>query len=261
MTTLLEAVKLGYNYPDGHCALKDVNLSLAEGRKIAVIGANGSGKSTLLLTLVGSLIPQTGQIIIENGSETATQERLREMVGLVFQEPDDQLFMPSVLEDVAFGLVARGMEQNEARQRALRELARFEISHLAERPPHRLSGGEKRLVALCGVLVTEPRIIALDEPSSSLDPRARKKLIATLKSLDQAMIVATHDLDMALDICDTTLILNDGSDIALGKIAELLADEELLTQNGLELPIGSKPRGAAPNFLPAAGDLSPDPGL
>lgn len=234
---LLKTTKLGYDYPDGHCALRCVDFTLEEGSKTAVIGANGSGKSTLLLLLAGCLSAGTGEISLRGKPTTMQPQTLREKVGLVFQEPDDQMFMPSVLEDVAFGLVARGMEQNEAKRRAAMELDRFDIARLAERPPHRLSGGEKRVAALCGILVMRPEIVVLDEPSASLDPRARKKIIEVLRSMRESMIVATHDLDMALDLCDNALILSEGVSIASGTASDLLHDRELLQRNGLEPPL------------------------
>lgn len=233
--TLLEARGLAYDYPDGHRALRGIDLALEEGARVAVVGANGSGKSTLLLLLSGCLSPKAGGVVLRG--EAAKPDALREEVGLVFQEPDDQLFMPTVLEDVAFGLVARGIEQGEAKRRAVAELERFGIAHLAERPPHRLSGGEKRVAALCGILATQPEVVALDEPSSSLDPRARRRLIEILRTLDRTLVVATHDLDMALELCDTVLLLNEGKSAALGATQGLLSDEKLLRENGLELPL------------------------
>ena len=234
---LLEARGLAYDYPDGHRALGGIDLTIEAGARTAIAGANGSGKSTLLLLLSGCLAPKAEGIILRG--EAAKPDGLREQVGLVFQEPDDQLFMPSVLEDVAFGLVARGLEQGAAKRRAATELDRFGIAHLAERPPHRLSGGEKRVVALCGILVTQPEIVVLDEPSSSLDPRARRKLIEILRTVDRTLIVATHDLDMALELCDTVFLLNEGRGVAFGPATDLLSDEKLLRENGLELPLSA----------------------
>ena len=232
---LFEVTGLTYDYPDGHRALCGIDFALEEGARVAVVGANGSGKSTLLLLLAGCLSPKAGRIVLRGGA--AKPDALRRQIGLVFQEPDDQLFMPSVLEDVAFGLVARGVEPDEAKRRASGELGRFGIPHLAPRPPHRLSGGEKRAAALCGILAAQPDVALLDEPSSSLDPRARKRLIEILRTLDCPLIVATHDLDMALDLCDTVLLLSGGRSVALGVSRDLLSDGKLLRENGLELPL------------------------
>jgi cobalt/nickel transport system ATP-binding protein len=161
---------------------------------------------------------------------------LRKAVGLIFQDPDDQLFMPRVLEDVAFGLVSHGMNLTQAHQQARATLETLSSVHLENRLPHRLSGGEKRLVALAGILAMRPEIVALDEPTASLDPRARRRVIEVLKTLDQPMILATHDLDMALDVCTRALVMNKGRVAAEGELPALLKDETLLLENGLELP-------------------------
>lgn len=229
---------LYYSYPDGHSALNGVNLNFAQGERVALIGANGSGKSTLLLHIAGALAAQKGEILLNNKLiNSKNLGELRKVTGLIFQEPDDQLFMPSVLEDVCFGLIANNIKQDEAKERALKVLDDLNISHLASRPPHRLSGGEKRMAALAGILVMQPEFLILDEPSSALDPKARRLVINTLNKLNQTILLATHDLDMALDVCERTVILNNGQVSASGKLPELLQDEKLLIQNGLELPL------------------------
>ena len=164
-------------------------------------------------------------------------KRLREAVGLIFQDPDDQLFMPQVVEDVAFGPVAHGVPAEEAHARAREVLESLNVGHLAERPPHRLSGGEKRMAALAGILVMRPEIVVLDEPSAALDPRARRRVIEVLRELDKPIILATHDLDMALDVCGRAVVLYDGRVAADGDLGTILGDEALLRQNGLELPL------------------------
>jgi cobalt/nickel transport system ATP-binding protein len=234
---LLEVKNLRYSYPDGSLALSGVSLCLSRSEKLAVIGANGSGKSTLLAHLAGcyTLSPRGGGILLSG--EAVGAERLRNSVGLIFQESDDQLFMPRVLEDVAFGLVSRGMEVMEAHGRAMDILEKLTVSHLAERPPHRLSGGEKRMVALAGILAMEPEIVVLDEPSAALDPRARRRVIEVLKALTRPLILATHDLDMALDICTRAVVMTQGRIAAEGDLPALLKDEPLLRENGLELPL------------------------
>ena len=234
----LEIKDLYYSYPDGHNALNGVNLNFAQGERVALIGANGSGKSTLLLHIAGALAAQKGGILLNNKLiNSKNLGELRKVTGLIFQEPDDQLFMPSVLEDVCFGLIANNIKQDEAEERALKVLDDLNILHLASRPPHRLSGGEKRMAALAGILVMQPEILILDEPSAALDPKARRLVINTLNKLNQTILLATHDLDMALDVCERAVILNSGQVSASGKLPELLQDEKLLIQNGLELPL------------------------
>lgn len=234
---LLEVRELYYAYPDGHEALRDVSLDLMEGEKMALVGANGSGKSTLLLHLAGALAAQKGDVLLRGESVGEDLGRLREAVGLVFQEPDDQLFMPTVLEDAAFGLVARGMPSGEAQARAMEVLEVLGAAHLAARPPHRLSGGEKRMAALAGVLAMEPKVLILDEPTAALDPRARRRVIETLQGMEGTALIATHDLDMALDLCSRAVILSGGRAAASGALPDLFRDETMLQGNGLELPL------------------------
>ena len=235
---MLEIKNLYYSYPDGHAALNGVNLELKRGERLALVGANGSGKSTLLLHVAGAVAAQRGEIILNNKLINANNiNLLREAAGLIFQEPDDQLFMPSVLEDVCFGLIANNIDAQVAKSRAVEILNNLNIAHLAERPPHKLSGGEKRMAALAGILVMKPEILILDEPSAALDPKARRTVINALNNLNQAILLATHDLDMALDVCERAIILNNGQVAASGKLPELLQDESLLIQNGLELPL------------------------
>ena len=231
----LEVRALHYSYPDGHKALNGVSFSLRGDEKLALVGPNGSGKSTLLLHLAGG-IAAGGDEILLRGRPAGTED-LRRAVGLIFQEPDDQLFMPQVVEDVAFGLVARGAPAAEAGRKALAMLERLGADHLAARPPHRLSGGEKRMAALAGILVMEPEVIVLDEPTSALDPRARRRVIETLRELRQPMILTTHDLDMALELCSRAVLLYDGAVAAEGSLPILFRDKELLERNGLELPL------------------------
>ena len=236
---LLEVKNLSYSYPDGSPALNGVNLSLGWGEKLAVIGPNGSGKSTLLAHLAGcfSVPAGNGEIVLFGHPAGAEPHRLRSAAGLVFQDPDDQLFMPRVLEDVAFGLVSRGGDVAKAHERALAALETLSAAHLANRPPHRLSGGEKRMVALAGILAMDPEIVVLDEPTSTLDPRARRHVIEILKSLGKPMILAAHDLDMVLDVCTRAVIMNAGRPAAEGPLPALLQNEAFLRQNGLEAPL------------------------
>ena len=223
---MIEVKNLCYKYPDNHEALKGVSFTLHSGEKVALVGANGSGKSTLLLHLAGALEIQSGKILCDN-----------QRVGLVFQESDDQLLMPSVLEDTAFNLIASGMKRTQAHELADKILSSLGISHLRDRAPHKLSGGEKRLVTFAGVLASSPDILALDEPTSGLDPRARRRVINFLRESDKTILLATHDLDMTLDVCSRAIILNDGRVSAEGSLPELFMNKSLLEANGLELPL------------------------
>ena len=232
--SMLEVEGLSYNYPDGHRALHGVSLRVEEHEKVALVGANGSGKSTLLLHLAGALRVQEGRVSFM-GREG--QEVLRRNVGLTFQDSDDQLLMPSVLEDAAFSLVAQGMSRREAHERAHKILESLGIGHLAERPPHKLSGGEKRIVSFAGVLTSEPEVLVLDEPSAALDPRARRRVIEFLRKSKHTIILATHDLDMALDVCERAMILSEGRVKREGVLPELFMKREVLEDNGLELPL------------------------
>lgn len=231
---MLEADRLSYHYADGHEALRGVSLRVDAGEKVALVGANGSGKSTLLLHIAGAVEVQSGRIAF-NGREGS--EILRAKVGLTFQNADDEILMPSVIEDVAFSLVASGMSPSTAHEQAGKILASLGISHLSQRPPHRLSGGEKRLVTFAGVLASEPEILALDEPTAGLDPRARRRVINFLRETDRAVLLATHDLDMALDVCARAVILSGGTVAAEGSLPGLFTDGAVLEANGLELPL------------------------
>lgn len=231
---MLEVQGLRYSYSDGHEALKGVTFSVSEGERVALVGANGSGKSTLLLHLAGAVDVQEGRISFRGDD---SQEALRKNIGLTFQDSDDELLMPTVLEDVAFSLVAGGMSVSESRERAHRILESLGIAHLSERPPHKLSGGEKRMVSFAGVLAGEPEVLALDEPSAGLDPRARRRVINFLRESRKTIILATHDLDMALDVCNRAIILSNGAVACEGELPALFRNREVLEANGLELPL------------------------
>ena len=229
---ILETRELFYSYPDGTPALKGVSIKLHDGERLALIGANGSGKSTLLMLIAGCLKPDKGEILLD-GSSVNDFGPLRDAAGLVFQEPDDQLFMPSVLEDVAFGLVARKTDHAAAQTKAMSLLERLGASRLKDRAPHRMSGGEKRMAALAGILVLEPRIILLDEPTSSLDPKARRDTAEVLEKLGTPMIISTHDLSLAKHVCGKAIIMQDGRIRAEGPPQEILESAEKLRRYGL----------------------------
>jgi cobalt/nickel transport system ATP-binding protein len=214
-------------------ALEDINFSVEQGQCVCIAGANGSGKSTLLQIIASCLKSEEGEIVIETGNGPGGR------AGIVFQEPEDQLFMPSVWEDVAFGIMKKGTAPEEARERALAALAQVEAAHLAERAPHTLSGGEKQRAALAGALIMEREILLLDEPTAALDPRARKNLIALLKNQRHTRIIASHDLDMALELADRIIFLSRGRIAADCAAPGLLLDEGFLQGIGLELPLGA----------------------
>ncbi|WP_298039447.1 ABC transporter ATP-binding protein [uncultured Desulfuromonas sp.] len=229
---------LEYAYPDGTRALLGITCSIAAGESVAVVGANGAGKSTFLLHLNGSLISKTGAVRLAGNRVTAGNLRqVRQRVGVVFQDPDDQLFMPSVEEDVAFGPLNLGLPRQEVESRVREALGRVGVLHLRQRPPYHLSGGEKRAVAIAAVLAMEPEVLVLDEPAAGLDPQARRRLIELLRGFGHTRIIATHDLDLALDLCGRTLIMDGGRILADGPTADLLRDPELLAAGHLERPL------------------------
>ena len=234
---LIELRNVSYSWPEGTRALDGVDFRADRGDRIALVGANGSGKSTLLLHLSGCLSPDSGTCLIDGIPVDSEGKSARRTVGMTWQDPDDQIFMPTVVEDVAFGLVARGIPREDAGRRALEELAALGAAHLAERIPHRLSGGEKRLVALAGVLVTDPDVLALDEPTASLDPKSRRMLISVLSSLRTTLVIATHDLDMALDVCNSAVVLYRGSVAGTGSLPGILEDRYFLERCDLEPPL------------------------
>ena len=241
---MLEIEKLNYAYPDGHQAIRDINLKIEEGESIALVGANGAGKSSLFKLIIGISEIKEGSIKVEElAVGKKTLKDIRRKVGMVFQNPDDQLFMTKVYDDIAFGPRNELLTEEEVEERVVNALEQLGITHLRDRMPHRLSGGEKRVIAIASVLAMNPRVILFDEPTSFLDPQARRNVINTLDSLKMTKIIATHDLDMALDICDRVIILHHGSVFADGTVKDILLDENLLSQCHLELPLCmQKPR-------------------
>jgi cobalt/nickel transport system ATP-binding protein len=240
---IVEAIALGHRYADGTEALRDVSFRIHHGESVAIIGANGAGKSTLLQHLNGSLMPTSGEVRIgEIPLRKETLRDIRRTVGMVFQDPDDQLFSPTVGDDVAFGPWNLGLPPAEVEARMRSALERVEILHLKDKPPYRLSGGEKRRAALATVLAMTPDILVLDEPTSGLDSRARRQLIAILKAFHHTKIIATHDLDMVLDLCPRALVLHEGSVKAYGDTGTIFADEALLAACHLEKPLSMQGR-------------------
>jgi cobalt/nickel transport system ATP-binding protein len=234
---VVEARNLGYVYGDGTPALAGVSFRIAHGEAVAVVGANGAGKSTLLLQLGGCLLPSSGEVRIGEVPLTAkTAPLVRRAVGLVFQDPDDQLFMPTVGEDVAFGPLNAGLPPEEVERRVSSALERVGMCKIRNRPPYKLSAGEKRAVAIATVLAMEPDVLVLDEPSSHLDPRGRRRLIEWLHSFAHTRIIVTHDLELALEVCSRVLVLDAGAVVADGPIRDILNDEPLMLAHGLERP-------------------------
>jgi len=237
---LVEARELSFAYPDGTPALHGVSCRFTHGEAVGIVGANGAGKSTLLLHFNGLLLPGSGEARIGELPVTAgTRAQIHRTVGYVFQDADDQLFMPTVEEDVAFGPLNMGLPPDEARARVRAALEAVGAAHLARRAPYRLSGGEKRAVAIAGVLAMSPSVLVLDEPSAGLDPAARRRLIALLRTFTHTKIIATHDLDLVLDVCTRVLVMREGAIEADGPPVAIFADVELLRRCHLEPPLSS----------------------
>ncbi len=230
---LLEIRDLSYSYGDGLDALRRVSLQVAEGEKIGIVGANGAGKSTLLLHLNGVLEGQ-GQIFVDGRRvEERSLTEIRRAVGLVFQDPDDQLFSSTVFEDVAFGPLYMGLPEEEVRERVASALSAVGMQRMADRAPHRMSLGEKKLVAIATVLSMDPRILALDEPTSGLDARATRRITRLLAELDLTLLVATHDLDLVGEILPRIIVMDQGEIVADAATREVLGDRALLIRHGL----------------------------
>ena len=218
--------------------LDDISFTIKAGEKVALIGENGAGKSTLLMSLIGIIPIESGiirvnQIVLNKKNLT----KIRTEAGVVFQNPDDQLFMPKVYDDIAFGPRNSGVGEAEINNRVDAVLAKLGISHLRDRMTGKLSGGEKRRIAIATVLVMEPSLLLFDEPSSFLDPKSRRLLIKELSSLKHTQLIATHDLDLALEVCDRVIILQNGKIRAEGNVKDILTNRVLLEEFGLELPL------------------------
>ncbi|WP_181789846.1 energy-coupling factor ABC transporter ATP-binding protein [Streptomyces phytophilus] len=238
----LEVTGLAYAYPDGHQALFGVDLTVGPGERVAVLGPNGAGKTTLVLHLNGILGGGAGTVRVAGlPVEKPNFAEIRRRVGIVFQDPDDQLFMPTVRDDVAFGPAAGGMHGPELEACVQRALEQVGMAEYADRPPHHLSFGQRRRVAVATVLAMEPDVLVLDEPSSNLDPAARRELAEIVRSLDVTVLMVTHDLPYALELCPRSVILGGGLIVADGATKELLLDAELLAAYRLEIPFGFDP--------------------
>jgi len=236
MTNVLAVHNLHFAYHDHHAALRGVSFELCAGDKVALVGPNGAGKSTLMLHLNGIL---TGQGDVTVGGARLKRDNLpaaRAMVGLVFQNPDDQLFSPTVFEDVAFGPLHMGLPKDEVVVRVESALSAVRMSNFRDRMSHHLSVGEKKRIAIATVLSMNPQILVLDEPSAGLDPRARRTLINLLRELPITMLVSTHDMKLVEELFPRTIVMDEGVIVADGKTKDILADEKLLEAHGLEKP-------------------------
>lgn len=233
---------LAFAYPDGNQALYGVNLTVARGERVALLGPNGAGKTTLVMHLNGIHEAQKGEVLIAGTKiDVKNKEiikRIRAQVGIVFQDPDDQLFMPTVREDIAFGPYNMGKRGEELDQIVNEALDQVGMRDFADRAPHHLSFGQRRRVAVAGVLAMKPEILVLDEPSSNLDPASRRELATILKSLDVTILMVTHDLPYALELCDRSVVLSGGVIVEDSPTRALLANNEKLQQHRLELPTG-----------------------
>ena len=235
---IVEVKNLDFAYPDTTHALHGISFTIRHGESVAIVGANGAGKSTLLLHLNGYLTPTSGQVRI--GDYPLTKETLQEVrrtVGMVFQDPDDQLFMSTVYDDVAFGPLNLGLPNDEVHSRVKTALETVGVLNLKDRPSHRLSSGQKRRVAIATVLSMTPDILVMDEPTSGLDPKARRQLIDMLKTFKHSKIIATHDLDLVLDLCERTIIIHEGTIQADGLTSDIFQDDKLLSDCHLEKPL------------------------
>jgi cobalt/nickel transport system ATP-binding protein len=241
-TPVLDLRSVAFAYPDGHQALFGVDLQVQRGERVAVLGPNGAGKTTLVLHLNGILQPGAGTVSVSGLPVVRDNlQEIRRRVGIVFQDPDDQLFMGSVREDVAFGPRNLGVRGAELDRKVMDALDMVGMADFADRPPHHLSFGQRRRVAVATVLVMEPEIIVLDEPSSNLDPASRRELADILTGLEVTLMMVTHDLPYALQLCPRAIVLSDGIVAAQGTTFDILTDDALMKSHRLELPFGFDP--------------------
>ena len=243
VTRAIELRKLSFRYPNGRVALEELTCTIAPGERIAVVGPSGAGKSTLLMHLNGLLpspaitVEEQAQVYIESMAVIKSRlPQVRRKVGFLFQDPDDQLFCPTVREDIAFGPLNLGLPQAEVMQRVDRSLTAVGLPEHGPRNPSQLSTGERKRVCLAGVLACEPSMMVLDEPTSNLDPRARRQLLEILRQFTGTQIIATHDLDFVLDLCQRALVLDGGKIQADGPVEQVLANPNLMEKHGLEVP-------------------------
>jgi len=234
----LEVRALHFSYPDGQVAVKDISFIIHHGESVGIIGANGAGKSTLLMLIMGVLFPDGGEVLVGDVHVTKkTLPMIRQRLGMVFQNPDDQLFMTTVYDDIAFGPRNYKLDEKEVESRVSMALEMVGISHLKDRAPYKLSGGEKRSAAIASVLSMQPDVLIMDEPTSALDPKSRGRVMGLLKSFEHTKIITSHDLDMVFEVCNRIIVIKEGEIAADGTTAEILSNAELLDSCGLELPL------------------------
>ncbi len=234
---MLQIENISVGYQEENKVIKKLSATLADGETVGLIGANGAGKSTFLMSLVGILLPSEGRIAIDGIEfDRKNLKEIRERIGVVFQNPDDQLFMANVYDDIAFGLRNMGKSEEEIKEKIDAIMRELGVERLKQMSSSRISGGEKRIIAIATILVMEPSVILFDEPTSFLDPRTRRRLIQLLREVPVTKLIATHDLDMALELCDRVIVLKDGEIFAQGTAGEILTNKELLEEAGLELP-------------------------
>jgi cobalt/nickel transport system ATP-binding protein len=240
MSKAIEIENLSYKYPDGTVALKNINLSVEHGQTLALIGPNGAGKSTLLLAMAG-FIKGTGKVLI-NGLQInrKNQKKIRTLLGSCLEDPDDQLFMPTLFDDVAFGPLNMGLEAEQVKARVADALKTVGLADMADKAPHHLSAGQKRAAAIATILSMSPEIITLDEPDGSLDPRNRNNLIKLLTDLPQTLIITTSNMNFAAAIADRAVLLDNGCIIADGDVKKIMSDSKLMSEHGLEVPANLK---------------------
>lgn len=234
----IEVKNLNFSYPDGHEVVRDISFTIGHGESVGIIGANGAGKSTLLLLLMGVHFSDSGEVIVgEMPLTKRTLPMIRQRFGMVFQEPDDQLFMTSVYEDVAFGPRNYKLDEVEVEKRVTEALELVGIPHLKDRAPYKLSGGEKRCAAIATVLSMKPDVLIMDEPTSALDPKSRRRVMNLLKGFEHTKIITSHDLDMVFEVCKRVIVVDQGKIVADGSQVDILTNVKLLESCGLELPL------------------------
>lgn len=235
---ITEGKDLYYAYPDGRQAVNGLSFRIHHGESVGIIGANGAGKSTLLMLLTGILWPARGEVVIGEVRLTKdTLNMIRQRLGMVFQNPDDQLFTTTVHDDVAFGPRNLKIDEPQVEQRVVSALEQVGILHLKDRPPFHLSAGEKRAAAIASVLSMSPDILILDEPTASQDPQSRRRLMSILGGFEHTKIITSHDLDMVLEICRRVIVIKDGRAIADGPAKDILTNSTLMEEAGLEIPL------------------------
>jgi cobalt/nickel transport system ATP-binding protein len=236
MAKAIQIENFSYSYPDGTMALSEITLDIEHGRRVAVIGPNGAGKSTLLLAMTG-FVRGTGKVIIDGLQITGSNlKQVRSRIGCCLENPEDQLFMPTLFDDVAFGPLNMKLDPQQVRQRVACALEKVGLADMAERAPHHLSAGQKRAASIATVLSMSPKIITFDEPDGSLDPRHRDNLVGLLKGVSQTLVIATCSMDFAAAVADEAVVIDAGRIIAVGPAKEIMADPKLMVEHGLEVP-------------------------